>query len=249
MKLDKQRLDLMLVQRGLAESQQRAAGLILAGEVFVDGRKIDKAGTLIAANASIEIRGDDIPYVSRGGLKLEAALKEFEIDVTGLNCMDVGASTGGFTDCLLQHGAQKVVAVDVGYGQMHWRIRNDPRVTLLERTNIRYLKENAITIEMDLACIDVSFISLRLVVPRVAAMLRMPKHIICLIKPQFEVGKGVLGKGGLVKDSTLHDSVLADLAAAFDEMGLHCGKVVPSPILGAKGNKEFLAHIWARNTA
>ena len=242
MKAARRRLDVLLLQRGLVQSRQRAVGLILAGQVQVNGQRVTKAGTSVPHDAVIHITGRKIPYVSRGGLKLEAALRAFEIDVAGLTCLDVGASTGGFTDCLLQHGAKHVIAVDVGYGQLHWKLRSDSRVRVIERTNIRYLELSVLEEPVDLACIDVSFISLQIVVPAVLRLLKQPAHIICLIKPQFEVGKGVVGKGGVVRDPALHQKVIADLTAAFDRWRLHRVGIIPSPILGPKGNQEFLAY-------
>ena len=240
MKPPKQRLDVLLVKKGLAQSRQRAQALILAGEVLVENEKLTKAGIQIHASANIRLTGRGIPYVSRGGLKLEAALREFNIEVNGLRCLDVGASTGGFTDCLLQHGAIKVTSVDVGYGQLHWDIRSDPRVHVLERTNIRYLRAEALDSAVDLACIDVSFISLRIVVPAVLRFVKNTGAIICLIKPQFEVQKGLVGKNGVVRDPTLHQRVLEELAETFYNLKLHQSGIIPSPILGPKGNQEYL---------
>jgi 23S rRNA (cytidine1920-2'-O)/16S rRNA (cytidine1409-2'-O)-methyltransferase len=217
--------------------------LILAGEVQVDGKKITKAGTQVPVDAAIEITGRDSLYVSRGGVKLEAALRAFNIDVSGLACLDVGASTGGFTDCLLKHGAKHVTAVDVGYGQFDWTLRSDPRVEVIERTNIRHLDAAALPHPVDLAVIDVSFISLKIVVPVVSQFIRQPGQIICLVKPQFEVGKGLVGKGGVVRDPALHQAVIQDLTAAFDGFKLRILGVIPSPILGPKGNREFLMHL------
>jgi 23S rRNA (cytidine1920-2'-O)/16S rRNA (cytidine1409-2'-O)-methyltransferase len=237
----RQRLDLLLVDRALVKSRQRAQGLILAGHVWVEGQRVTKAGTPVPKDASIGITGRDIPYVSRGGLKLEAGLHAFRIDVKGLRCLDVGASTGGFTDCLLQHGAVHVTAVDVGYGQLHWKLRTDPRVSVLERTNIRHLDQGSLPDPVDLACIDVSFISLKLVVPVVRRFLKNSGIIVCLIKPQFEVGKGLVGKGGVVRDPALRQKVIDDLARTFDSQDLCQKQVVPSPVLGPKGNQEYLA--------
>lgn len=243
MPIPKKRLDILLVDRGFVKSREKAQALILAGEVLVDGMKITKAGAQVAADAAIEVTGKDIPYVSRGGVKLEAALEAFNIDVTDLICLDVGASTGGFTDCLLKYGAQHVTAVDVGYGQLDWSLRNDPRVEVIERTNIRHLDPGALPHPVDFACIDVSFISLNIVVPVVSKLIKHPARIICLVKPQFEVGKGLVGKGGVVRDPALHDAVIKDLTAAFENLKLRVLGVIPSPILGSKGNQEFLMHI------
>lgn len=242
MKADSRRLDVLLVERGLVQSRQRAVALILAGEVWVNDQRMVKAGTSIPEDASIRLTAKPIPYVSRGGLKLEAALAAFKIDVKGLSCLDVGASTGGFTDCLLQHGARHVTAVDVGYGQLHWKLRSDPRVSVIERTNIRHLDESVFGDPVDLACIDVSFISLKIVVPAVLKFLRRPRRIICLIKPQFEVGKGLVGKGGVVRDRVLHRAVIEDLTEAFGDSQLCQLGITPSPILGPKGNQEYLAY-------
>ena len=239
----RRRLDVLLVERGLAPSRQRALGLVLAGDVWVDGERRTKAGSLLPVNCAIKITGRDIPYVSRGGIKLQTALRAFNIDVTGLTCLDVGASTGGFTDCLLKHGARHVTAVDVGYGQFHWKLRSDPRVKVAERTNVRHLDADALPYPVDLACIDVSFISLKLVVPVVLKFMKRPGHIVCLIKPQFEVGKGLVGKGGVVRDPTLHDAVIEDLTRTFQGLDLRVRGITPSPILGPKGNREFLMYL------
>ncbi len=243
MTITKKRLDMLLVDRGLTKSREKAQALILAGEVWVEGKRINKAGAQVPADAAIKITGKDIPYVSRGGVKLEAALRSFNIDVTGLMCLDVGASTGGFTDCLLQHGAKHVTAIDVGYGQFDWTLRNDARVEVIERTNIRHLDAGALPHPVDLACIDVSFISLKIVVPVVSQLIKQPGQIICLIKPQFEVGKGFVGKGGVVRDPALHDAVIKDLTAAFEGFKLRVLGVIPSPIFGPKGNQEFLMYL------
>jgi 23S rRNA (cytidine1920-2'-O)/16S rRNA (cytidine1409-2'-O)-methyltransferase len=241
MKKKKFRLDVLLVERALVQSRQRALGLILAGQVLVEGKKVTKAGTRVFKDVSIRITGNDIAYVSRGGMKLVAALKAFGINVTGLKCLDVGASTGGFTDCLLQHGAAHVTAVDVGYGQLHWKLRTDDRVTLFERTNIRYFDQPNLRGHFDFACIDVSFISLEVVVPAVVPYLKKNGLIVCLIKPQFEVGKGLVGKGGVVRDPALRQITLDNLARAFSNMDLRQEAITPSPILGPKGNQEYLA--------
>jgi len=239
----KDRLDRILVARGLAPSRERAKALIMTGNVLVNQQPVDKPGTLVFLDAPIEIRGEDIPYVSRGGLKLEAAIQAFGIDVRDLDCMDIGASTGGFTDCLLQHGARKVYAVDVGYGQLAWKLRQDPRVIAIERTNIRHLPEDAVSCPVDLATIDVSFISLRIVVPNVLRFLKTPAVILALVKPQFEVGKGLVGKGGVVRSPELHKTVIRELTEFFVGQGLGFLDVIPSPILGPKGNREFVVHL------
>ena len=235
----KRRLDLLLVDKGLAPNRQRARALIMAGKVLVNSLPAAKAGALISANDRLELKGGDIPYVSRGGLKLEGALAELKLNVTDRICLDVGASTGGFTDCLLQKGAAHVYAVDVGYGQLAWKLRQDPRVSAIERTNIRHMPLEMIPETVDMATIDVSFISLKIVVPAVMAFLKPEGYILALIKPQFEVGKDQVGKGGVVRDPTLHNRVIKDLSSFFSESGLECQNVMPSPILGPKGNREF----------
>lgn len=241
MKHIKERLDILLVEKGLAQSRQRAQAIIMAGRVLVDDIPVDKPGTKIFYDSDIRIKGDDdCPFVSRGGLKINHAIDEFDINVEGLVCMDVGASTGGFTDCLIQRGAKKVFAVDVGYGQLAWKLRQDPRVVSIERTNIRHMTFETINEYVDLAVIDTSFISLRIVLPAVLKFLKKHAIILALIKPQFEVGRGNVGKGGVVRDSTLHDEVVSDLSSFFCETGLDVKGIASSPILGPKGNKEFL---------
>ncbi len=235
----KRRLDLILVERKLAQSRERAKAMIMAGKVLVDDIPVDKPGVLIGDDARIQLKGGDIAFVSRGGVKLEGALTNFNIDVDGMVCLDVGASTGGFTDCLLAHGAKKVFAVDVGYGQLAWKLRQDSRVAVIERTNIRNMKQDILPCPVDLVTIDVSFISLRIVVPSVAKFLIKNAYILALIKPQFEVGREKVGKGGVVKDPGLHQQVITDLADFFEKNGfISCG-IFPSSILGPKGNKEF----------
>jgi 23S rRNA (cytidine1920-2'-O)/16S rRNA (cytidine1409-2'-O)-methyltransferase len=235
----KQRLDRLLVEKGIAPSRQRAQAMIMSGKVLVNNRPVDKAGFLVGQNDGIELKGKDIPYVSRGGLKLEGALQSFELSPAGFVCLDVGASTGGFTDCLLQNGAARIYAVDVGYGQLAWKLRQDPRVAVIERTNIRHMQADAIPEPVDLATIDVSFISLKIVVPAVAGFLKNGARILALIKPQFEVGKDQVGKGGVVRDANLHTRVIQSLTAFFVELGFLSQPVIPSPILGPKGNREF----------
>lgn len=237
---------MLIVEKGLCESRQRAQALIMAGHVFVDSVKVDKPGTKISETAQILLKSDDFPYVSRGALKLENALKYLEIDIHNDVCLDVGASTGGFTDCLLQFGAAKVYAVDVGYGQLAWKLRQDPRVISMERTNIRYLSRDSISDPIDLATIDTSFISLKLVVPAVLGFLKEYARILALIKPQFEVGKGRVGKGGVVRDPRLHEEVIDDLTSFFKDMNLETEAVIPSPILGPKGNREFIISLITR---
>lgn len=235
----KQRLDRVLVERGFVASRQRAQSMIMAGKILVNNLPVDKSGFLVSINDSIELRGKDIPYVSRGGLKLEAVLHSLKLHLEDCICLDVGASTGGFTDCLLQHGAARVYAVDVGYGQLAWKLRQDPRVVVIERTNIRHMSVEAIREPVDIVTIDVSFISLKIVVPAIIAFLKKDARILALIKPQFEVGKDKVGKGGVVRDATLHTGVIENLAAFFTKQGFSCKKVLPSPILGPKGNREF----------
>ncbi len=237
---EKKRLDLLLTETRLAPSRQRARALILAGKVLVNNMPVDKAGTLISRDAEIQIKGDDLPYVSRGGLKLQAAFDHLDLCVERQVCMDVGASTGGFTDCLLEHGAKRVYAVDVGYGQLAWKLRQDPRVVAIERTNIRYMESEIIPELIDLITIDVSFISLKIVVPAAMKFLKHLGTLIVLIKPQFEVGKGRVGKGGVVRDSALHQTVIAELTHFFGTLGLHCRPPIPSPVSGPKGNREFI---------
>ena len=236
----KQRLDQRLVEDGLVQSRERARAMIMAGRVLVDDQPVDKPGTGVFPESVIVLRGEDIPYVSRGGLKLEAALRELSVSVKDLVCMDVGASTGGFTDCLLQHGAAKVYAVDVGYGQLAWKLRQDQRVIPIERTNIRYMTAEAVPEPVDLITIDASFISLKIVVPAALRFLKSGGRILALIKPQFEVGKGKVGKGGVVRDAQLHQEVIQSLRLFFAEMGLTCNGLIPSPVPGPKGNQEFV---------
>ncbi|HIJ56886.1 MAG TPA: TlyA family RNA methyltransferase [Deltaproteobacteria bacterium] len=233
------RLDQMLVEKGWVKSRPRARALVMAGKVLVNDQLMDKPGTKISESDVIGLKGEDIPYVSRGGLKLEAALDSFKIDPTDLICLDVGASTGGFTDCLLQRGAKTVYALDVGYGQLAWKLRQDHKVVVIERTNIRQTNKETIPDPIDLATIDVSFISLRLVIPQVKQFLSADARIIALIKPQFEVGRAQVGKGGVVRDPLMHQSVIDELADFFTKIGYKAGPVVPSPIRGPKGNKEF----------
>jgi len=240
MTASKKRLDLILVDKGLASSRQRARALIMAGKVLVDTLCVDKPGTQIHDSSEIIVKGEDIPYVSRGGLKLEAALKETRLTVDGLICMDVGASTGGFTDCLLQHGASKVYAVDVGYGQLAWKLRQDERVVAIERTNIRYMEPSVVPEPVDLVAIDASFISLKTVVPPVLKFLSPSGTILALIKPQFEAGKGRVGKGGVVRDPDQRQAIISELVRFFENAHLNCGPVVPSPVLGPKGNQEYI---------
>jgi 23S rRNA (cytidine1920-2'-O)/16S rRNA (cytidine1409-2'-O)-methyltransferase len=239
----KTRLDVLLVDRNLAPSRQRAQALIMAGKVLVNQVPLTKPGTRIRNSDNVSLKGTDIPYVSRGGIKLAHALSAFNLNVDGRVCMDVGASTGGFTDCLLQAGATKVLAVDVGYGQLAWKLRQDPRVVILERTNIRNLTVQEVPFPIDLASIDVSFISLRIVLPAIQKFLGDDAHIVALIKPQFEVGKELVGKGGVVKDPRLHADVIQSLKQFCIASGIKVLGLTTSPITGPKGNKEFLIHL------
>lgn len=236
----KRRLDTLIVEKGLAASKQRAQALIMAGKVMVDGSRMDKPGVQVSADCDVCLKGEGLRYVSRGGLKLEGALNALSLDVTDKVCLDVGASTGGFTDCLLQYGARKVYAVDVGYGQLSWKLRQDSRVVVIERTNIRHMTPDAMPEAADLVTIDASFISLKLVVPAVLKFMGPAAVILALIKPQFEAGKGKVGKGGVVKDAGQRQRIISDLSDFFEHQGLRCGPVVPCPILGAKGNQEFI---------
>jgi len=235
----RERLDKLLVDRGAVGSRERARRLVMAGAVRVGDRVVDKPGALVAVDAPIVVSGDDIPFVSRGGVKLAGALDTFDTPVAGRVVLDVGASTGGFTDCVLQRGARAVIAIDVGYGQFAWSLRQDPRVTLLERTNIRHLDAAILPAVPDLAVIDVSFISLRLVLPAVIQMLAPAGDILALVKPQFEVGKGQVGSGGVVRDPALHTSSVASVRQSALDLGLSVIGECESPIQGPKGNREF----------
>jgi 23S rRNA (cytidine1920-2'-O)/16S rRNA (cytidine1409-2'-O)-methyltransferase len=236
----KERIDKILVERGMVASRERARSLIMAGQVLVREHVVDKCGAQVAADAEIRIRGEEIPYVSRGGLKLQHALDTFAIVTVGAVALDVGASTGGFTDCLLQRGTRKVYAVDVGYNQLAWKLRQDERVVNLEKTNIRYLQPEALAEVPDLAVIDASFISLDKVLPNTLQLIAPNAMVIALIKPQFEVGKGEVGKGGVVREAAKHQAVLDRIATLAADLGLKVQGVTESPILGAKGNREFL---------
>ena len=241
--MPKERLDKLLLERGLCSSRSRAQALIMSGDVLVADNVCDKAGTRVDNAAHIRIRNEELKYVSRGGLKLEHALNTFDLEVRGRIAVDVGASTGGFTDCLLQCGVSRVFAVDVGYGQLAWKLREDPRVLNMERTNIRNLHAGDLDPCPDLAVIDASFISLEKVLPPTLEVLRTNADIVALVKPQFEVGKGRVGKGGIVRDPTLHVQVLKAMEACAAELGLEVVATCESPVLGAKGNREFLMHL------
>jgi 23S rRNA (cytidine1920-2'-O)/16S rRNA (cytidine1409-2'-O)-methyltransferase len=238
----KSRLDKILVDRALAPSRERAQALIMEGKVYVNGMPAAKAGAMVAEDVSIELKGADIPYVSRGGLKLEAAVREFNIPLADKVAMDVGSSTGGFTDCLLQNGVAKVYCIDVGYGQLAWKLRQDSRVVLLERVNIRRLEPQKVPEPVDIAVIDVSFISLSLVVPKVIEFMKDEGEIVALIKPQFEVGKGEVGKGGIVKDEAKRLQAVEKVKGIFKALGLKIKGVITSPITGQKGNVEYLIY-------
>ncbi len=228
---------------GYTDSRERAKTTIMSGHVFVNGQRADKPGTPVAPDARVEVRGEALPFVSRGGFKLDKALRVFPIDPAGKLCIDCGASTGGFTDVLLQHGAQKVYAVDVGYGQLAWKLRNDGRVVSLERTNLRYVTKEQIPEELDLAVMDVSFISVRLVLPAVKALLRPEADIVCLIKPQFEAGREEVGKKGVVRDSAVHEEVIRSVLAFAPTIGLSVMGLDFSPIKGPEGNIEYICHM------
>ena len=240
----KKRLDLLLVEKGLIESRQKAQALIMAGQVYVKGQKVDKAGAPTDPEAPIEIRGGSLKYVSRGGYKLEKAMETWPIALTGKICADIGASTGGFTDCMLQNGAEKVYAVDVGYGQFAWKLRQDPRVVCLERTNARYLSHEIIPEEPDFSSVDVSFISLKLILPAIAGVLRDGGEAVCLIKPQFEAGREKVGKKGVVRDPAVHREVLERFLDHAKESGFTVLDLSYSPVRGPEGNIEYLG--WLR---
>ena len=247
--MKKVRLDKLLVDRALVPSRERARALILAGKVVVGEHAVDKAGAQVDEDAPVRLKGEDIPYVSRGGLKLEKGLDHFAVDPAGRVAIDVGASTGGFTDCLLQRGATKVFAVDVGYGQLAWSLREDPRVVNLERTNIRELTTERLGERPSLAVIDASFISLDKVLPPTLALLAPGAEVLALIKPQFEVGKGQVGKGGVVRDAEQHAAVVERIRTLAESLGCLILGVTESPILGPKGNREFLIHLRLKDEA
>lgn len=240
----KKRLDVLLVERGLAESRQRAQAVIMSGQVYVDGRKTDKAGVQLEEQVPIEVRGQTLAYVSRGGLKLEKALKAFSgLDLSGVTAIDAGASTGGFTDCMLQNGAAKVYAVDVGYGQLAWSLRQDPRVVCMERTNVRYLTAEQIPEPLDFGTVDVSFISLRLILPALRGLLKPAGQVVCLVKPQFEAGREKVGKKGVVRDPMVHLEVLRHFQEHAREADFAVKDMSFSPIRGPEGNIEYLGHL------
>lgn len=240
----KVRLDKLLVDRGFVASRERSRALILAGAVIVDETAADKAGTLVSPDAAIRIRGEDNPFVSRGGLKLRHALETFCIDVTGAAALDVGASTGGFTDCLLQRGARRVYALDVGYGQIAWKLRIDERVILFERTNIRHFDASLLDDAIDIVTVDVSFISLKLVLPVLRPFMKPGSRLLVLIKPQFEAGRADVGKGGVVRNIAVRERVVGDIVRVAEEIGFDVKGVCESPLAGPAGNREFFLYGW-----
>lgn len=242
----KKRLDILMTERALAPSREKAKAYIMSGSVYVDGQKEDKAGTMFPEEVSIEVRGNTLPYVSRGGLKLEKAMKNFGVSLEGKVCMDVGASTGGFTDCMLQNGAVKVYSIDVGYGQLDWKLRNDPRVVCMEKTNIRYVLPEHLEEKADFSSIDVSFISLTKVLLPVRNLLTDEGEIVCLIKPQFEAGRGKVGKKGVVRDPAVHLEVIEKVIAYAAAIHLEPRHLSFSPIKGPEGNIEYLLHLKKR---
>ena len=242
-KVEKERLDVLLVQQGLASSRELAKAYIMAGNVYVDGQKEDKAGTKVAVTAKLEVKGNQMKYVSRGGYKLEKAMDVFGIRLNGKICLDIGASTGGFTDCMLQNGASKVYAIDVGYGQFAWKLRNDERVVCLEKTNVRYVAHEQVPDEGDFASIDVSFISLTKVLPAVLGVLGEKGQLVCLIKPQFEAGREKVGKKGVVRDSSVHREVIEMIVEYVRTQSLGILGLDFSPIKGPEGNIEYLIYL------
>lgn len=244
----KKRLDVLLVEQGYADTRSKAQAIIMSGLAYVDGQKADKPGISYDEAVSLEVRGATCPYVSRGGLKLEKALRDFGVDPTGYVCSDSGASTGGFTDCLLQQGAKKVFAIDVGYGQLDWKIRSDPRVVVMERTNVRYVTPEQLGEPLDLSVIDVSFISLRIVLPVIKTFLKPTGQVLCLIKPQFEAGKDKVGKKGVVHEPETHCEVLNKFLQLAEELKFRVLGLTFSPVKGPEGNIEFLAHLTLDET-
>ena len=240
---NKKRLDVVMVERGLAESRQKAQAVIMAGQVFVDDQKVDKAGAPVTEGQNVEIRGKTLPYVSRGGLKLEKALALYGFSLKDSVAVDIGASTGGFTDCMLKNGAKKVFAIDVGYGQLDWKLRNDPRVVNMEKVNVRYLDPETIETPVDFISIDVSFISLKLVFPVAADLLGEDGSLVCLVKPQFEAGREQVGKKGIVRDPKVHCQVIENVITYGRENGLYSHGLTWSPVTGAKGNIEYLLYM------
>ena len=239
----KKRLDVLLTEQGYADTRTKAQAIIMSGQVYVDGQKADKPGVSYEETVSIEVRGAACPYVSRGGLKLEKALRDFGVKPDGYVCSDSGASTGGFTDCLLQQGAKKVFAIDVGYGQLDWKIRSDPRVVVMERTNVRYVTPEQLGEPLDLSVVDVSFISLKIVLPVIKTFLKSTGQVVCLIKPQFEAGKDKVGKKGVVREPETHIEVLDNFVSLAQELDFTILGLTFSPVKGPEGNIEFLGHL------
>ena len=239
----KKRLDVLLTEQGYAENRTKAQAIIMSGIVYADGQKADKPGTAYEETVSIEVRGGACPYVSRGGLKLEKALRDFGVKPEGFVCSDSGASTGGFTDCLRQQGARKVIAIDGGYGQLDGKIRSDPRVVVMEKTNIRYVTPEQLGEPLDLSVVDVSFISLKIVLPAIRALLKPTGQVLCLIKPQFEAGREKVGKKGVVREKSTHVEVLQGFVELADSLGFHILGLTYSPVKGPEGNIEFLGHL------
>lgn len=244
---DKERLDVLMVNNGLATSRELAKAYIMAGDVYVDGNKEDKAGTKVDVNANIELRGKVMPYVSRGGYKLEKAMEVFPVTIEGKICMDIGSSTGGFTDCMLQNGASKVYSIDVGYGQLAWKLRNDERVVCMEKTNVRYITEEQVPDKPQFASVDVSFISLTKVIPPALNVMSDDAQLVCLIKPQFEAGREKVGKKGVVRDKKVHEEVILEIIDFAFEIGLNVIGIDFSPIKGPEGNIEYLIMLDRKN--
>jgi len=243
------RVDRLLVARGLADSREKAQALILAGQVLVSKQKVEKCGALVREDAELRLLGEPMRYVSRGGIKLEDALEYFRLNAAGKVCLDIGASTGGFTDCLLQHGAARVIAVDVGTNQLDWKLRRDPRVSVLEKTNARYLERAQIGTKVELVTIDVSFVSANLILPVLPPMLEAGAEVLVLVKPQFEVGRGQVGKGGIVRETRLHEEAVRRVVGKLQELGFGQITSKESCLPGAEGNKEFFVHaIWPKRT-
>ena len=247
--MKKERLDVLLVKKGLASSREKAKAIIMSGIVFVDGQREDKAGSTFDEKQEIIVKGKTLKYVSRGGLKLEKAMKNFDIVLKDKVCMDVGASTGGFTDCMLQNGAVKVYSVDVGHGQLDWKLRNDERVVCMERTNMRYMTEDDIDEKASFVSIDVSFISLTKILPAVYRILNTGGEVVALIKPQFEAGRSDVGKNGIVRSKNVHVRVLRTVCMALEQQGLHIQYLCPSPIRGGSGNIEYLVQVQRGNVS
>ena len=243
----KKRLDVLLTEQGYADTRTKAQAIVMSGQVYVNGQKADKPGVSFEETVEIEVRGASCPYVSRGGLKLEKALRDFGVKPEGYVCSDSGASTGGFTDCLLQQGAKKVFAIDVGYGQLDWKIRSDPRVIVMERTNVRYVTPEQLGEPLDLSVIDVSFISLRIVLPVIKTFLKETGQVLCLIKPQFEAGKDKVGKKGVVREPQTHIEVLDGFVELANSLGFTILGLTFSPVKGPEGNIEFLGHLTLEN--